>query len=250
MHHAFEDRVRFVLVEPSHAGNIGAAARAMKTMGFSRLALVKPCRYNSYECYARASGANDVLDGATSHEFLHEAIADCSMVLGTSARERTLSWPVEPLRETAERCRALPDSQQIAIVFGRERSGLTNEELGLCGAQLTIPSSDSFSSLNLAAAVQVVAYELRCASLANVSSHGDSEPDRDEPANHQDLERFHAHLQAVMEQTGFLDPDQPRLLVPRVRRLFARAELKVSEVQLLRGFLSSIERARRESSDK
>jgi TrmH family RNA methyltransferase len=241
LQHSFEDRVRFVLVEPSHAGNIGAAARAIKTMGFGRLSLVKPCRFNTYECYARASGANDVLDGATTHEDLQSAIAECSTVFGTSARERTLSWPVESLRQTAERCVALPTSQQIGIVFGRERSGLTNEELALCSAQLTIPSSDTFSSLNLAAAVQVVAYELRCA-----SAHGDVRVDaadvRDEPAPQQDLERFHEHLQAVMTKTGFFDPSEPRLLLPRVRRLFARAEPRVSELQLLRGFLSSIER--------
>ncbi len=250
MQHSFEDRVRFVLVEPSHAGNIGAAARAIKTMGFGRLALIKPCRFNTYECYARASGANDVLDGATTHEDLQSAITDCAMVFGTSARERTLSWPVESLRQSAERCVASPATHQIAIVFGRERSGLSNDELALCTAQLTIPSSDHFSSLNLAAAVQVVAYELHCASASGPAPAEESDP-RDEAAAHQDLERFHEHLQAVMTQTGFFDPEQPRLLLPRLRRLFARAQPRVSELQLLRGFLSSIERVcRSESSGK
>lgn len=210
-------------------------------MGFGRLSLVKPCRFSTHECYARASGANDVLDQAQVSETLAAAIEDCTLVVGTSARSRSLSWPIAPLRETAQRCAQLPRSQQIAIVFGRERSGLSNDELALCGAQLTIPSSETFSSLNLAAAIQVVAYELRCA-LDEQYQRPVPPAEDDAIAAHGELENLYAHLQQTMANTGFMDPQQPRMLMPRLRRLFARSEPRLSEVRLLRGFLSSVDK--------
>lgn len=231
-------RVRVVLVGTTHPGNIGAAARAMKTMGLSRLALVAPAGFPSAEATARASGADDLLAAATVHADLAAAIADCRLVLATSARERSIAWPALGPRPAAERLLAAAAHGDVALVFGREHSGLSNEELALAGAMVQIPAAAAFSSLNLAAAVQVLAYELRLAALggAPAAPHGPL-------AAAEDLERLYAHWLELMTAVGFLDPAKPKQLPRRLRRLLNKAALEASEVQILRGFLSAVGRA-------
>lgn len=231
---------QFVLVGTSHPGNIGAAARAMKNMGLADLALVDPCDYKNDECYARASGADDLVDAALVYADLASAVADSNVVIGTSARLRTLAWPQLSPGEAANRIVGLSEGR-TSVVFGRERSGLSNEELALCSALLVIPTVEDFSSLNVAAAVQVVGYEIRRTSLA-AGSPVDAGVSQELPAEQADLERFYTHLFGVMEEVGYLDPDNPRLLLPRIRRLFNRSASSRSELQLLRGFLSAIQK--------
>ncbi len=240
------NKVKFVLVETSNGGNIGAAARAMKTMGLSDLALVNPCEYRTYETYARASGAEDLLDNALVVDSLAAAVADCTLVIGTSARLRTLSWPqIEP-HEFSTSFEAAGADGKIAVVFGRERSGLSNEELALCSQLVVIPSVASFSSLNIAAAVQVLAYEVRRVSLqaetALVATPTKKAPG-ELPATHEELEHMYKHLESTMIDTGYLDPGNPRMMMPRMRRLFNRTGMNRSEVQLIRGLLGSLQKA-------
>jgi len=245
--------IHFVLVNTTHAGNIGAAARAMKTMGFASLRLVNPCRYQTAESLARASGADSIVRDAEVYSSLSEAIADCHQVYGTSARSRSLEWTVVTARDAAnsiaQSCRSagpsddeVPESQvKIALVFGRERSGLTNEELDLCQHRLWIPTDPDFSSLNLGSAVQVVAYELALA-LETVDT---VLPVSDEPlADAAGMARFYQHLEETLIATGFLDPDNPRHLMRRLRRYFGRNQPSESELSIFRGILSSVNRQR------
>lgn len=240
------ESIKFVLVETSNGGNIGAAARAMKTMGLSKLALVNPCEFRTYECFSRASGAADLLDDALICQTLEEAIADCSLVIGTSARLRSISWPQIAPHEFTDIFTTLDASAKIAVVFGRERSGLSNSELALCSQLVVIPSVADFSSLNIAAAVQVLAYEVRRAVLAQsgVQKVKDSlkgkTPPGELPATHDELEHMYEHLESTMVDTGYLDPDNPRMMMTRFRRLFNRSALNRSEVQLMRGLFASL----------
>lgn len=231
--------LQFVLVETSHPGNIGAAARAMKNMGIEKLALVSPCEYQTYECYARASGADELVDNAVVYQDLASAVANSNLVVGTSARIRSLAWPQLNPREAAGKIHNLSDGSVASIVFGRERSGLTNEELALCSSLLVIPTDGAFSSLNVAAAVQVVAYEVMCASE---STSQVIEDPVEASADQAELNRFYDHLFGVMREVDYLDPDNPRLLESRVRRLFNRSQPNRPELQLLRGFLSAIQK--------
>jgi len=249
--------INFVLVNTTHAGNIGAAARAMKTMGFASLRLVNPCRYQTAESLARASGADSIVRNADVFSSLPEAIADCHQVYGTSARSRSLEWTVVTARDAAnsiaQSCRsagssdnAVSESQvRIALVFGRvfgrERSGLTNEELDLCQHRLWIPTDPDFSSLNLGSAVQVVAYELALA----IQTVDAALPESDEPlADAAGMARFYQHLEETLVSTGFLDPDNPRHLMRRLRRYFGRNQPSESELSIFRGILSSVNRLR------
>lgn len=237
------DNVRVVLVEPSHPGNIGAVARAMKTMGLGRLVLVGPRGFPSAEATARASGADDVLHRARVVDALPAAVADCHLVLGTSARRRTLEWPELTPREAA---RALLDAAAggpVAVVFGRERTGLTNAELERCHFLLRIPANPAYSSLNLAAAVQVVAYELRA--TASGGGDGGTAAGAGEAATAEEVEGLLAHFEETAVQVGFLDPAEPKLLMRRLWRLINRARLSRSEVNILRGFLKATQRAAR-----
>lgn len=233
-------------METSNGGNIGAAARAMKTMGLSQLVLVNPCEFRTYECYSRAAGAYDLLDDALVCQTLEEAVADCTQVMGTSARLRSLSWPqIEP-NDFTEVFNSAPEGSKIAVVFGRERSGLSNAELALCSQLVVIPSVAEFSSLNISAAVQVLAYEVRRAVLAQASEPVDAVGKSDDPpASHQELERMYEHLESTMLDTGYLNPENPRMMMPRFRRLFNRSALNRSEVQLLRGLFASLEKMSR-----
>jgi TrmH family RNA methyltransferase len=234
-------RIRIVMVETSHPGNIGAAARAMKTMGLSRLVLVNPREFPSAAATARASGADDILMQAIHENDLAQAIADCGMVVGTTARSRHLEWPIGSPRELALELSALPNDTQCAIVFGREQSGLSNEELALCQRVIRIPTDESFSSLNIAQAVQICAYELRIASL--VEMPGDV-PYTEPLATAREVAEGIQHLTRVMERVGFFNPARPKLLPIRLQRLLNRSDLRRSEVRILRGFLTAIEEER------
>ncbi len=233
------EQIKIVLIETSHPGNIGAAARAMKTMGLRRLALVNPTNYPCVEATARAAGADDVLAAAEIHTDLHSALRECSLVLGTSARQRrTLRWPLVSPQEAAVLASQEPAGLPVAIVFGRERSGLSNAELALCHSLINIPVDPAYSSLNLAAAVQVICYELRLRALSENPQVPEQLP-TETPATVEMLESFYEHLQTSMVEAGYLDPENPRHLLPRLRRLFNKARPSVNEINILRGFLKA-----------
>ena len=230
--------IRIVLVGTTHPGNIGAAARAMKNMGVTDLALVNPRYFPDKEATARASGAEDLLDNATVTENLPDAIADCVYVAGASARARAISWPCLEPRECASKLIEESARGPVAAVFGPENSGLSNEDLDHCDALLTIPTNPDFSSLNLAMAVQVLTYELRVASMLNEGPVFDVEA---LPATSEELENFYEHLENTLTDIEFLDPDNPRLLMRRLRRLFIRARPDKNEVGILRGILAAVD---------
>jgi len=233
------ENFRIVLVEPQHPGNIGAAARAMKAMGLSDLALVAPRSFPHADASARAAGADDVLQAATCLDTLAEAVADCQLVVGASARARRLAWQnLDPRQAAQEACAT---AGKVAMVFGRERSGLRNDELDLCHRHLMIPANPEYASLNLAAAVQVVCYELRMAALGEQVPAQSSVGEQVELARVEDIEGFYTHLQEVLVASEFLDPEKPRKLMRRLRRLYNRAELETTEVNILRGILTALD---------
>jgi TrmH family RNA methyltransferase len=233
-------RVRIVLVATTHPGNIGAAARAMKTMGLGALALVTPLRFPSAEATARAAGADDILAAAGVHDTLEEAVAGCRIVYGTTARERRIAWPTETVRDAAALIAACADP--VAVVFGRERSGLTNAELDCCQRAIHIPTSADYRSLNLAQAVQICAYEIRLAHDASMAPSRSARRARlDADASADELDALRAHCLRVMEAVDYYNPQAPKLLERRLKRLLSRADLKHSETQFLRGFLTAIE---------
>ena len=235
------NRIRIVLVATSHAGNIGACARAMKTMGLKRLVLVDPLRFPDVEATARAVGAEDVLNNAQVCANLDEALADCHLVIGTSARNRRIPWPLLMPDEAAQRAVQESAERDVALLFGRERTGLTNDELDRCQLLVNIPTDPDFSSLNLAAAVQVLCYEVRRAAQAKDTPRPDAAALLGEPlATAADVQRFYDHLEQVLVETRFLDPANPRLLMRRLVRLFNRVQMTENEVKILRGFLASI----------
>jgi len=244
MPHAILDRVRVVLVATSHPGNIGAAARAMKTMGLARLVLVRPRGFPCAEASARAAGADDLLYSARLCDTLAEAVGDCTWVVGSSARARQLGWGKLEPREFADGVVAQAARGEVAVVFGRERSGLSNVELDLCHARVAIPTALAFSSLNLGAAVQVLAYELRQAVLAAGSAVATSGDAAERPASAAELEGFYTHLRDTVTEIGYLDPDSPKLLMRRLRRLFNRAQPEHAEINILRGILTAVHKAR------
>jgi len=227
-----------VLVEATHPGNIGACARAMKNMGVRELRLVNPKHFPHDQATARAAGAVDLLEGAMVVSSLEEAIRDCVYVAGASARSRSINWPSLDLRDCAARLVDESRAGKVAVVFGPEQSGLCNTDLDRCDALLSIPADPGFSSLNLAMAVQVVTYELRAAQTADTVP--EYEPDAP-AATAAELEHFYAHLEKVLTDTGFLDPDNPRRLMRRLRRLFIRARPDKNELNILRGILAAVE---------
>jgi len=228
--------VRIVLVRTSHPGNIGAAARAMKTMGLRQLCLVSPKIFPSLEATARATSAEDLLQEAKVYSTLAEAVSDCGMVIGTSGRSRHIPWPEHTPRGAATL--ALSQVVPVAIVFGNESTGLSNVELDQCHALLRIPTHPEHRSLNVAAAVQIVAYELY---LAASDVPKVIEIPSTPVATFEDIERFYVHLEETLIKIGFLNPEQPNLLMRRLRRLFQRARLDTTEVQLLRGILRAVQ---------
>jgi tRNA/rRNA methyltransferase len=230
--------IRIVLSHTSHPGNMGAAARAMKTMGITSLYLVNPKRPIDAEAEAMASGAADVLRAARVCASLDEALRGTVYALAVSARRRELAYASADARSAALTLVAAAQEGEVAIVFGTEMSGLTNEEILQCGALAYIPAEPGYSSLNLAAAVQVLAYEARVAALgAGLPQVADAAP-----ARHEDIENFYAHLEQSLLASGFLDPANPRRLIPRLRRLFGRVGLEQEEVNILRGMLSSFDK--------
>ena len=241
---ALANRVRFVLVAPSHPGNIGAAARAVKAMGFARLVVVQPRIAdfrNDADAVALSVGAVDILTAATDHADLTAALAGVSRAYAMTGYTREFGPPLIDLRsacaEAGLHLRAEEHAPQVAFVFGTERSGLTNEEVARCQASCAIPADPAFASLNLAQAVQVVAYEMRLAlSAAPIASRFESEP----PAGVEALEGMYAHLEQALVALGYLDPEVPRKLLSRVRRLLARAHPTASEVDILRGICAAI----------
>ncbi len=231
--------IRIVLVETSHPGNIGAAARAMKNMGLYDLALVKPRFFPHEEAISRASGADDVLSNASVHETLEDAVGDCHFVVGTSARLRTVNWPQFPPRACAHRMLDEAVSGKVALVMGRERSGLTNAEMDLCHYLAHIPTNPEYQSLNMAMAVQVMTYELFVA--ADEDDRTVEVAKQDTPATVVQLESFFDHLLATMGEVGFSDPRHSDKLFRRLRRMFHRMELSNDEVQIMRGVLSAVQ---------
>ncbi len=241
--------VRIVLVETSHPGNIGASARAMKTMGLNNLVLVAPKEFPCAEATARASGADDVLAGARVVASLGEAIEDCGFVVGASARLRSLPWPTVDPRVCARTiCEQAADSR-VAIVLGPEHSGLTNEDLGLCHQLVHIPTNPEYSSLNLAMAVQVLCYELRMArdDAPGVVAAAEREAREAPLATADELDGFHQQMETLLADAGFLKPDHPRQLKLRLRRIFHRSRLDQIEINILRGMLTALDpRAQRQ----
>ena len=238
-------RVRFVLVRPSHPGNIGAAARAIRTMGFTRLHLVAPHRYPHTDATAMAAGAEDVLANIVVTDTLQDALRDCTLALGCTARQRAV--PLEELSPRSAAARALEVgwAGEVALVFGNERTGLENEELMCCHASVHIASVADFSSLNLAQAVQVLAYELRMAMLENAPA-AEGEEGRSEPlATSADLERFFGHLAQTLDDIDFHKGRSPRTIMNRLRRLFFRVGLEQREVRILRGIFDDAQRMAR-----
>jgi len=259
------DKVRIVLVNTSDCRNIGSAARAMKTMGLSQLVLVDPIEMPNGQAQALAAGATDVLSKAKVVSNLSEAIEDCGLVIGTSARSRTLPWPMLEPRGCGEKMITEAIEYPVALVFGRESSGLTNEELQLCHFHVQIPANPDYSSLNLAMAVQTLSYEVRTSFLLSLDEdkqerstgngtyigkssvnkktfNAKSEDNELYPIT-EETERFYQHFDSALKATGFIGDKHPGLVMTKLRRLFNRARLDVKEIKMMRGILASIERA-------
>ena len=236
--------IRVVLVNTSHPGNIGGAARAMKNMGLSRLVLVQPKEFPAADASARASGADDVLANAQVVDSLEDALVGCNLVMGTSARERSIPWPlIDPRECGAKAVEHGIGGEEIALVFGREHAGLTNEELQRCHFHVHIPSNPDFSSLNLAAAVQVLSYEVRMAWLAAEDAPAKVEKvDASELATMDEMELFYEHLEKTLVDIGFLDPEKPKHLMARLRRLYGRSSVERPEMSILRGILTETQK--------
>lgn len=234
-------RIRVVLCRPSHPGNIGAAARAMKTMGLSSLYLVSPRQFPDPEADARATGAVDLLQQAKIVTSLPEALHGTSFVVALSARQRDIGPPVGSPRDTVKQLLVAAEAGAVALVFGNETVGLSNDEILHCQAAVTIPTNPEFSSLNLGAAVQVLCYECRMTAFSEkppVAGQGVT-PFASPVATHDEVEGLYTHLEAVMTKTGFYNPDQPGRLLPKLRRLFGRTRLERDEINILRGILAS-----------
>jgi len=238
--------IRIVLTRVSHPGNIGSAARAMKTMGLERLCLVAPERFPATEATVMAAGADDVLDRAEVFPDVRSAVADCGLVVGTTARGRHLPWRIVEPREAAAEVAAAAESSNVAVLFGAERTGLTNDEIELCQCLLTIPTGSSYGSLNLAMAVQIVAYEIL---LATRSAANDSERRGIPLASAVEMERFYGHLERVLDEIDFHDRTGEGHLMARLRRFFNRAVPDQNEINILRGILTSVQGKRRRAGD-
>lgn len=236
------ERVKVVLVGTTHPGNIGSAARAMKVMGLSQMVLVDPQCQVDAQAIALAAGASDIALNAQIYPTLEAAVADCGLVVGTSARSRTLEWPMLEPRECGEKLISEANQHSVAMVFGRERTGLTNDELQLCHYHVCVPANPEYSSLNLAMAVQLLSYEVRMAYLALQQSSQSSTLQEEYP-RHQELERFYAHLEQVIMQTEFISAQQPGQVMNKLRRMFTRARPEAQEINILRGILTSVQKS-------
>ena len=235
--------INFILVGTSHPGNIGAAARAMKNMGIKQMGLVAPKDFPHEEAFFRAKAATDVLEEAVVHKSLNEAISEIKLVIGTSARNRKVPWPIVSPREAAEEIVSFTKASKdkIAVVFGREDRGLTNDELGLCNLHVHIPSSEEYPSLNLSQAIQIIAYEIRLKALSNEGMLKKQE--WDVPlAKNAEIERLIEHFNELMQDIEFYKTDNPRQLLTRVRRFFKRSKLDHIEANIFRGVFAAIQK--------
>ncbi|WP_316674411.1 tRNA (cytosine(32)/uridine(32)-2'-O)-methyltransferase TrmJ [uncultured Tolumonas sp.] len=240
------ENVRIILVNTSHTGNIGSAARAMKTMGLSQLVLVDPVKPPDEQSIALAAGATDILTNLKIVPTLADAIADCALVVGASARSRTLVWPMLDPRQMGERLATDANKGTVALVFGRERTGLTNEELQQCHYHVNIPANPEYSSLNVAMAVQTLSYEIRMSWLAQQETGAQVDDDSDYPPQ-ASMELFFQHLEKTLYQTQFLHSDRSGHVMMRLRRMFTRMRPDSNELNILRGILTSIQKPPRNS---
>ncbi len=238
--------IRIVLCQTSHPGNIGSSARAIKTMGFNKLYLVKPKMFPDAQATSLAASAKDILDNAIVTETLTEALEGCAFAIGLSARKRHISHEIVSSREAGLEAAKIASKQEIALVFGTEISGLTNAELDCCQLLAMIPANLEYSSLNLAAAVQIVCYETRMAITTEELDKGNLP----ELAHNEALEHFYTHLEETLIQIGFLKPDTPKKTGERLRRIYSRARLEKDEVSLLRGVLSLTQTPRKHNKPK
>ncbi|WP_163937382.1 tRNA (cytosine(32)/uridine(32)-2'-O)-methyltransferase TrmJ [Paraferrimonas sp. SM1919] len=237
------DQIKVILVGTTHSGNIGSAARAMKTMGLSNLVLVQPKAEIDGKSIALAAGASDILKNTQIVDSLEQAISDCQLVMACSARNRTLDWPVLTPRESGRQTMAEAAKGKVAIIFGRESNGLSNEELQLANYHVCIEANPEYSSLNLAQAVQILCYEMRCAYLETVDKPVvESEVDY---VDSEGMERFYTHLEQSLLKTGFIVKAHPGQVMNKLRRLFNRIRVEAPEMNILRGILSSIDRTAR-----
>ncbi len=238
----YADSIKIVLVGTTHPGNIGAAARAIKTMGLKHLDLVSPKEFPSDEAVYRSKAAKDILDEASIYQSLLESVKDCEIVIGTSARNRKIPWPVlDPKGASKEINSKVRKNSKAAIVFGREDRGLTNEELGLCNLHVHIPTNEEYTSLNLAQAVQIMTYEIRMSFIELDNKEHDQEWDVDLATSDQ-TERLIDHMDELMKEVEFYDTENPRKLLMRVRRFFKRSDIDVMEANIFRGLFSTIQK--------
>lgn len=237
----FLSNIRIVLVRPTHPGNVGATARAMKNMSLRHLYLVAPEDFPSADATDRAVGADDVLENAVICASLDAALKDCHLVIGTSARQRRIEWPSLAPESCAQRLVEGAQLGPVALLFGQERTGLLNAELDRCHFVVTIPADGNYSSLNLACAVQILAYEIHRAGLSGPSANPADAGEGGGAASDADMQRFYRHLEEVLQQIGFLDPANPRRLMRRLMRLFNRAALDHNEMNILRGILTAVQ---------
>jgi tRNA (cytidine32/uridine32-2'-O)-methyltransferase len=234
---------KIVLVGTTHPGNIGATARAMKTMGLKQLVLVEPKIFPHADATARASGADDILAAAIIHQSFAEAISDCHFVFGTSTRNRSIPWPLHSPSQASDMASNMAeDGSTIAIVFGRESSGLANEELELCNAMIQIPTDPDFSSLNIASAVQIISYEIRKKAL-EYSSESEKSSEKTPPATLEQIQQLYDHLQQCLIDIDYFDPDKPRRLMRRLKRIINRSQFDANEYNIARGILSAAQEA-------
>ena len=231
--------IKVVLVGTTHPGNIGATARAMKNMGIVNMALVEPKEFPSDIATYRSKAAKDVLENAEVFDTLKMAISDCELVIGTSARERKVPWPILNPKDASQEVSRGSLNNKVAVVFGREDRGLTNEELGLCNIHVHIPTDPEYSSLNLSQAVQIMVYEIRSALLENEGNDGNWDV---EFADNDQTERLISHMDELMQEVDFYEIDNPRKLLLRVRRFFKRSRLDVMEVNIFRGLFAAIQK--------
>ncbi len=232
--------IKFILSHTAHPGNIGASARAMKTMGLSHLSLVAPTNFSATQgdAFAMAAGADDILAQAEVSQSLTDAVADCRLLIGTSARDRSLKWPMLTPKQCAEMLVTEARKHKVAVLFGRERIGLQNDELQKCHYHVQIPANPEYSSLNLAQAVQVIAYEIF--DYHHQTNFNDVSEAVNPAANLQEMEHFYQHLDQLLHQAQFISDEHPNRIMPRLRRLFNRARPDSVEINILRGMFTEI----------
>ncbi len=245
----FSKNIKIVLVGTTHPGNIGATARAMKTMGLEQLVLVNPKIYPDAEATARASGADDILAAASLHQTFVDAISDCHFVFGTSTRERSIPWPLyTPSQSAVKVTEMVGGDAMVAIVFGRESSGLANEDLELCNAMIQIQTNPEFSSLNIASAVQIISYEIRKNLLENMPVP-EASSTLTPLVSVDQVQQLYDHLQQCLIDIDYFDPDKPRRLMRRLKRVINRTQIDANEYNIIRGILSAAQEAAQKNKD-